>query len=59
MNHKGYTERSFEFLGKHLGCFEGEGLRKILELTNNDFSHLLLERFKINILPNRLSQTTR
>ena len=30
LNHKGYTDRSFETLKKHLGGFEDDELRKIL-----------------------------
>lgn len=30
LNHKGYTDRSFETLKKHLGGFEDNELRKIL-----------------------------
>lgn len=30
LNHKGYTDRSFELLSKRLGGFEGNDLRKIL-----------------------------
>ena len=30
LNHKGYTDRSFEFLSKRLGGFGGDELRKIL-----------------------------
>jgi hypothetical protein len=30
LNHKGYTDRSFDLLSKRLGGFEGNELRKIL-----------------------------
>ena len=30
LNHKGYTDRSFDFLSKRLGGFENDELRKIL-----------------------------
>ena len=30
LNHKGYTDRSFELLRKRLGGFDGDELRKIL-----------------------------